>query len=502
MLGELTVISLTILMLMAGTITPILRANFPTASAFPITLSPFANSLTPSETRSTTTTTTTNAATPLINTNLVITEITGVSDCNGNSINFNDTTQSNCVEFSFRVMPSVNVTFPVTFDCSIDDSRFNPCTSGIQYDNLFTGKHTFVVRATDAHGNQDQVISLQRNQWIWFVGINPFTTENNETGGLASTVSPLGLQQLNDKSLVHATQTNQEQLRLAQAAANAQTKVNALNPPFQRCGTGTTEALYFIEGNANINSILFQKPAEVGLILYVDLQQIPRDIENQIINTNNVYVKGQLVSNPYDLAHSRSVNFDIKRIYTSCETTPFKFGKQIINKGTGRSNQPFVAAANQAGINPPFQSCLVQGNTTAGRNPQTFFAQTSKGPVLPQTVNLTNGSTGTLTTIPSDYAKHLIVGKLRGSVSEGGSGNQFVTFVLHNVFLNAESSLNPKILEGNNNQIAADIVIDPGQPGKTEKADETVTEISTMCQDVPFVSEPRAIGNQEVTFIS
>ncbi len=42
-----------------------------------------------------------------------------------------------------------------TFQCSLDEAAFTACTSGITYNNLALGTHTFQVRATDQAGNTD-----------------------------------------------------------------------------------------------------------------------------------------------------------------------------------------------------------------------------------------------------------------------------------------------------------------------------------------------------------
>jgi hypothetical protein len=43
-----------------------------------------------------------------------------------------------------------------TFECSLDGSAFEVCTSPQEYTNLALGEHEFRVRATDQSGNTDQ----------------------------------------------------------------------------------------------------------------------------------------------------------------------------------------------------------------------------------------------------------------------------------------------------------------------------------------------------------
>ena len=45
---------------------------------------------------------------------------------------------------------------PAAFACSLDGAAFAPCTSGITYQRVTVGAHTFSVRATDPAGNTGQ----------------------------------------------------------------------------------------------------------------------------------------------------------------------------------------------------------------------------------------------------------------------------------------------------------------------------------------------------------
>jgi hypothetical protein len=53
-----------------------------------------------------------------------------------------------------------------TFECSLDDAAFTPCSSPATYADLARGKHVFRVRATDAAGNTDPTPAMR----AWVVG--------------------------------------------------------------------------------------------------------------------------------------------------------------------------------------------------------------------------------------------------------------------------------------------------------------------------------------------
>ncbi len=57
----------------------------------------------------------------------------------------------------------------VTFECSLDDADFEPCTSSADYTGLEVGAHTFAVRAVDAALNPDPTPATYQ----WFVSAPP-----------------------------------------------------------------------------------------------------------------------------------------------------------------------------------------------------------------------------------------------------------------------------------------------------------------------------------------
>ena len=54
----------------------------------------------------------------------------------------------------------------VSFECSLDGAAFDPCASGITYDALADGDHTFVMHAIDTAGNVGPDAS-----WPWTIAV-------------------------------------------------------------------------------------------------------------------------------------------------------------------------------------------------------------------------------------------------------------------------------------------------------------------------------------------
>jgi hypothetical protein len=70
-----------------------------------------------------------------------------------------------------------------TFECSLDGSPFNACTSPATYGNLAMGAHTFAVRVRDANGNIDPTPATR----TWIADITPpeTTITDAPTGAIA-----------------------------------------------------------------------------------------------------------------------------------------------------------------------------------------------------------------------------------------------------------------------------------------------------------------------------
>jgi large repetitive protein len=76
------------------------------------------------------------------------------------------TTTSRVATFTFSASEAGS-----TFACSLDGADFTPCVSGVSYEGLDLGEHTFEVRATDAAGNTDPTPA--RHAWTIVADTTP-----------------------------------------------------------------------------------------------------------------------------------------------------------------------------------------------------------------------------------------------------------------------------------------------------------------------------------------
>jgi hypothetical protein len=74
---------------------------------------------------------------------------------------------------------------PVVYECSLDGGAFSACASGVRYDNLGTGGHTFAVRGTDAAGNHGDA---RTQSWT----VVPATTTPGGSGGASGSGGSTG----------------------------------------------------------------------------------------------------------------------------------------------------------------------------------------------------------------------------------------------------------------------------------------------------------------------
>lgn len=84
------------------------------------------------------------------------TTITSAIDGNNNPINDGDSTLSPEITFNFEGTDNSNAPEELRFECRLDDSGFQTCSTPKKYINLDDGKeHIFQVRAIDTSGNVD-----------------------------------------------------------------------------------------------------------------------------------------------------------------------------------------------------------------------------------------------------------------------------------------------------------------------------------------------------------
>ena len=84
------------------------------------------------------------------------TKITNVKDKQNNILLNQDITLSSSIRIFFEGSDDTTALEGLTFECSIDSSTFEICTSPIVINNLNIGKHSFEVRAIDQLGKIDE----------------------------------------------------------------------------------------------------------------------------------------------------------------------------------------------------------------------------------------------------------------------------------------------------------------------------------------------------------
>ena len=85
-------------------------------------------------------------------------------DGNNNILNNGDTTSSTLLKLDFVGQIDLTGNSQIIFECKIDSSRFEQCTSPTIIDNLKVGEHIFEVRTIDQLGKVDETPAQFR--WI------------------------------------------------------------------------------------------------------------------------------------------------------------------------------------------------------------------------------------------------------------------------------------------------------------------------------------------------
>jgi hypothetical protein len=94
-----------------------------------------------------------------------------VIDGNNNILNNGDTTTSTLLKIDFVGQIDLTGSSQIVFECSLDSSIFEVCTSPIIIDKLKPGEHIFEVRAIDESGKIDETPA----QFRWII-VNEITT--------------------------------------------------------------------------------------------------------------------------------------------------------------------------------------------------------------------------------------------------------------------------------------------------------------------------------------
>jgi hypothetical protein len=276
-----------------------------------------------------------------------------------------------------------------------------------------------------------------------------------------------------------AEQTRQELLRQAEINKNANRLEHAINSPFRECNSTANEAIYTVQGVANVNGLSQQIVSNKPLDLIIYNDQKLNDSANIIVSNNNPFLKGIIVLHLSDGSIRKLSDFNIDRIDTVCRSIPV--GKEVIKgkslttrDSVGGSTRASLKPVNIAKINPPFETCL----TSKGEVPSEGWITDSD-----QRLNV-------------DVAKYSIQGFINPN-SIKKSGNQVIAFVIvHSMNPIGQSMATQPVLlrDSDSNYLLGRLVIDPSLDGNGQVLPFNLQEISTDCIKNPFVSDPTSIG--------
>ena len=96
-------------------------------------------------------------------------------------IEHNGRTSSTTARFGFSGADDVTPPAALTFECSVDNAAFTPCTSEQEFAGLAVGFHVFAVRARDGAGNIDPSPALRN----WVIEAPPSGGGGGSGGGTA-----------------------------------------------------------------------------------------------------------------------------------------------------------------------------------------------------------------------------------------------------------------------------------------------------------------------------
>jgi hypothetical protein len=467
----------------------------------------------------------------------------GSQTTTGRSVEFHlahSTSTSQFANFQCRLLGEANL------------DTFRVCDNVVNYFGLSLGVKTFQARAVDSDGDIGPVTSF-----TWTIASS--TTESTELQQ-PSVDSSETLNEIRQNKEEERGQLDTIESALEGASA-ADDLANRINPPFLRCEEADTNvAIYNVEGEADIGRLLgsnggivpsdgkaHNSEVPVAVLLFNDIN--PNDYKNIILNNNQPFVKGKIVVFPGDPENQETVNFDIKKITTDCKKGFLR--SEITELGSeGHVNTPdgglagaIVAPKDQA--NPPFYPCTVASgnevepvesavvetseeetalqptesaaadtaekfNLTESQEQQliesnALAASASTGADLQQAQQELEEKTGAGqdTGEKSDVAKYVVVGTIKTNDLDFGD-RQHVVLRIFNV-------LNPQEVpqfqmdstkNSNNLYITAKIEVDPGDTDSWQVFFLDLSEVSTECLNIPFVSSPRLIGVSGADFFS
>ena len=439
-------------------------------------------------------------------------------------------------------------------------ASFTRCNSPQTYNSLGLGLKIFEVRAVFTINGVSVAGPADAFSWI-IVSVTPGTDVDNDASEVAQDAEATEtVNQILANDDYARGQLNVFEDVTAQNK-NAKDIADLINPPFKICDVNTDYAVYNVHGDVNLGDLFGstngispagdeRKSIPIALILFNDLA--PQEHKNIILNNNQPFMRAELVAFPGDPSEQKSINYEIKKVTTDCKQNALV--NEVQNLGT-ESNVNTPDRGDSAAIikprenlNPPFKRCVVpQGGgseTTPGSttpdtdqdiiggsdlpavlnndliqtDPETIAPRTglteegarqielheelaeSGNNVIPST--LVEDEAGQKAGQPTDVAKYIIAGTMDLQGTSFESGMQDTVIRLYNIFdpTKAPQFQTANTVNSNNLFMTARLEANPGNTDSWEIVFIVLTEVSTECLQIPFVSSPKTIGTSGSDF--
>jgi len=149
-------------------------------------------------------------------------------------------TREETATFTYSASPEVAGT---TFECKLDEAQFESCpASGITYNGLAGGQHTFAVRSVTAAGNPD--VSPATRTWTYLAVPRVTKVQPGEgpnAGGTTVTIT--------GANLANASAVKFGSAEAAGVTVNSSTSITAVSP----AGTGTVDVTVTTPGGTSVS---------------------------------------------------------------------------------------------------------------------------------------------------------------------------------------------------------------------------------------------------------
>lgn len=453
------------------------------------------------------------------------TTIDSAVDGNNNVVLNGQSTPSTSIRFTFSGDGNPPVT---SFVCRLGTAAFTECgggqNPGTHTFTVAAGTHTFQVAAVNSIGRDNSPASFS------------WTMTSNGIPGLAArqiieetTPGPIQTQKTSDVAALAAKAADTAHVNALTQLAT--TTSQSLNPPFKRCSGDSDLAVYNIYGNADLGDLFENTVAiepsssssgkkdnlnEISLLIYND--QNPTDINNMIINNNNVYLKGLLVANPGIIGEEERIDFEITKILTDCKRIALIDEAHELGGESPGTKKPSVV--KQDDVNPPFDVCFTPaGSTAVSASPPEKEEKKAEAAAAAAISNLAAtsdlSSPGELAGLAAlsldtqslagksltaggdkvDVAKYTIRGLIDVSeIDTSGDRQNMVVKIYNDLRRGLAGSEQTVRIFDSNNQFASVIQIDPSLKSDWTSVNFVLRELSTDCQQIPFVDRPMQIG--------